>query len=144
LNVSWVYSSSKIDWIELSELYKIAPMGDKKPKDLEMAFTNSMFKCFLFDGEEIVGVGRALADGVDCSYICDVAVHPNYQGFGLGKEIVHKLLNLSFGHKKIILYTSPDKEVFYHKFGFKRMNTAMAIFDNQGQAIDLGLVNETQ
>jgi GNAT superfamily N-acetyltransferase len=32
----------------------------------------------------LIGVGRAVADGIDCSYICDVAVHPDFQGKGIG------------------------------------------------------------
>lgn len=108
-----------------------------------MAFSNSMFKCFVFDRGELVGAGRALADGIDCSYICDVAVLPSYQGSGLGKEIVAKLIELSKGHKKIILYSYPGKESFYKKLGFKRMSTAMAIFENQDKALAWGLVNET-
>jgi len=90
----------------------------------------------------LVGVGRALADGIDCSYICDVAVLPDYQGLGVGKKIVSKLVDLSQGHKKIILYALPGKEPFYEKLGFKRMNTAMAIFENQVQALKQGLVTE--
>jgi hypothetical protein len=42
--------------------------------------------------------------------------------------------------RKIILYTVPGKEGFYRKVGFKRMATAMAIFENQRQAVEQGLV----
>jgi citrate lyase synthetase len=55
----------------------------------------------------------------------------------LGKKIVLKLTELSTGHKKIILYAYPGKEAFYKKLGFKRILTAMAIFENQSQTIDL-------
>jgi GNAT superfamily N-acetyltransferase len=72
-----------------------------------------------------------------------VAVHPSHQGLGIGKEIVSKLITLSSGHKKIILYAVPGKEDFYRKLGFKRMATAMAIFENQAQALKSGLVNDT-
>lgn len=102
-----------------------------------------MFKCFIFDKEKIIGVGQALADGTDCSYICDIAVHPDYQGPRLGKGIVAKPIEFSEDLKKIILYANPKKEGFYKKFGFKKMNTAMAIFENQSQAIQAGLVSET-
>jgi len=88
-------------------------------------------------------VGRALADGVDCSYICDVAVLPEYQGTGLGKEIVGKLVALSSGHRKIILYAVPGKEPFYKKFGFRRMLTAMAIFENPALAKERGYIDES-
>ncbi|HCH70624.1 MAG TPA: hypothetical protein DE042_09180 [Colwellia sp.] len=85
----------------------------------------------------------ALADRLDGSYLCDVAIHPEYQGIGLGRNIINKLIELSFGHKKIILYANLGKEGFYKKLGFKKMNTAMAIFSNEQQAIDVGLLSST-
>jgi ribosomal protein S18 acetylase RimI-like enzyme len=142
MNLQWVYTQDGIDWQALSDLYRAAPLGEKKPQDLETAFTNSLFKCFIFDKENLIGVGRTLADGIDCAYICDIAVDPEYQSRGLGKNIVLKLVELSAGHKKIILYANPGKEGFYAKLGFKKMNTAMAIFKNQSRAIEVGLVSE--
>jgi ribosomal protein S18 acetylase RimI-like enzyme len=142
MEINWIFDQETIDWHELSNLYRIAPLGDKKPEALEIAFSNSRFKCFVFDNEKLIGAGRALADGIDCSYLCDVAVHPDYQGLGLGKEIINKLKELSAGHKKIILYANPGKEGFYKKLGFLRMRTAMAIFQNQVRAIETGLVDE--
>ena len=140
MDFSWVYDHSKVNWDELSELYMIAPLGEKSPEDLVTVFSNSRFKCFVYADNSLIGVGRALADGVDCSYLCDVAVHPDYQGIRLGKEIIQKLIAQSKGHRKIILYANPGKESFYSKLGFHKMNTAMAIFSNQEQAIDSGLI----
>jgi len=143
VTIEWIYSLDNLDWDELSALYRAAPLGNKKPSDLKIAFSNSMFRAFVYDSGKLVGVGRALADGVDCSYICDVALLPSHQGRGLGKEIVTKLVELSSGHKKIILYAVPGKEPLYRKVGFKRMTTAMAIFEDQSLALEKGLVNET-
>ena len=140
MDFSWVYDHSKVNWDELSELYRIAPLGEKSPEDLITVFSNSRFKCFVYADNCLIGVGRALADGKDCSYLCDVAVHPDYQGIRLGKEIIQKLIAQSKGHRKIILYANPGKESFYSKLGFHKMNTAMAIFSNQEQAIDSGLI----
>ena len=138
----WSYDQADINWNHLSELYRVAPLGEKSAANLEIVFSNSRFKCFIYENDKLIGAGRALADGLDCSYICDVAVHPEYQGFGLGKKIVEKLVSLSQGHKKIILYANPGKEGFYSKFGFKKMNTAMAIFINEEQALKSGLISE--
>ncbi|ERS86486.1 MULTISPECIES: GNAT family N-acetyltransferase [Marinobacter] len=144
MNLTWKYSETDVDWEELSNLYRIAPLGEKKPEALAKVFSASMFKCFLYNStDNLVGVGRALADGADCSYICDIAVHPEFQGSGVGGAIVSKLVELSAGHKKIVLYANPGKEAFYRKLGFKHMSTAMAIFQNQEQALELGLINET-
>lgn len=143
MTLDWTDSLESLDWEELSALYRAAPLGDKKPSDLATAFSNSMFRWFVYDADRLVGVGRVLADGVDCAYLCDVAVLPSHQGMGLGKEIVARLVGQSRDHKKIILYAVPGKEPLYRKLGFRRMSTAMAIFENQEIALARGLINET-
>ena len=45
INMQWVYGQSEIDWTALSELYRVAPLGDKKPSELQLAFSNSRYKC---------------------------------------------------------------------------------------------------
>jgi ribosomal protein S18 acetylase RimI-like enzyme len=140
--LEWKHSADAVDWEELSALYRAAPLGDKKPRDLLTVFSNSMFKCFAYENGRLVGAGRALADGADCSYICDIAVLPSHQGTGLGKEIVSYLVNQSRGHKKIILYSVPGKERFYERFGFLRMRTALAIFQNEQQARERGYLSD--
>ena len=139
----WVYDHSEVNWGELSELYRIAPLGEKLPEELTTVFSNSRFKCFVYVNKTLVGAGRALADGVDCSYICDVAVHPEYQGLKLGRKIIEKLVAFSKGHSKIILYANPGKEGFYRKLGFSKMKTAMAIFSDEKHAIEAGLITKT-
>lgn len=143
MSLMWSDSLEQVDWHELSALYLAAPLGHKDPVDLRTAFTNSMFRVFAYDEGRLVGGGRALADGADCSYICDVAVLPSHQGTGLGGQIVERLLALSRGHKKILLYSVRGKEPFYRRFGFMRMTTAMAIFKDQAQALARGYVDES-
>jgi citrate lyase synthetase len=140
--LEWKYSNDGVDWDELCALYRAAPLGDKKPALLQKVFSNSLFKCFVYDNSRLVAAGRALADGGDCSYICDIAVLPSHQGTGLGKKIVSYLVEQSRGHRKIILYAVPGREPFYRKFGFLRMTTAMAIFENQQQQLQRGYLSE--
>lgn len=135
--IHWMQTIDTVDWDEMSELYRIAPLGIKSGDWLRTAYSNSMFKSLALDDGKIIAAGRAVADGVDCSYLCDIVVHPSYQGSGLGKELIQRLVDLSRGHRKIILYAVPGREPFYAKFGFRRMNTAMAIFaDPQRAAAD--------
>ncbi len=63
---------------------------------------------------------------------------PSHQRSGLGKEVVKRLVALSRGHKKIILYAVPGPEGFYRKLGFLRMLTAMTIFEDPAKAIARG------
>ena len=125
--MQWVFEQSGVNFRELAELYRIT-LGEKNPDDLRVAFTNSRFKVFAFDGERLVGAGRAIADGVDCAYLCDVAIHPDYQGHGLGRELMMQLRRLTEGHRKIILYAAAGKDGFYRRLGFDPLPSAMAIF----------------
>jgi ribosomal protein S18 acetylase RimI-like enzyme len=135
---TWTDTQSEVDWSELETLYRLAPLGNKSAEHLRTVFTNSRFKFFAYEHGKLVAAGRALSDGADCSYICDVAVMPDYQGAGLGREMVSRLVEASRGHKKIILYSVPGKEGFYRRLGFRRLLTAMAIFEDQSAAIKRG------
>jgi len=59
-----------------------------------------------------------LADGVDSAYLCDIAIHPEYQGVGLGKAITQKLLDDVEGYNKIILFANVGKGGFYCSHGY--------------------------
>jgi predicted N-acetyltransferase YhbS len=137
---TWTDSLDGIDWQELSDVIRAAPLGHKEPELLRTAFTNSLYRCFVYDEGKLVGTGRVLGDGVDAAYLCDVAILPSHQGGGLGKAIVGRLVELARGHRKIILYAVPGKEAFYKRFGFRRMTTAMAIFDDPQAAAARGYI----
>jgi ribosomal protein S18 acetylase RimI-like enzyme len=140
MTLKWIYSQEDVDWDELSNLYIAVLMGNMAPADNKVAFSNSLFKCFVYDSGKLIAVGRALADGFDASYISGIAVHPDYQRKGIGGQIITKLVEFSKHHIKIILYAAPGKDPLYLKFDFKRMATAMAIFNDQEQALKNGLV----
>ena len=133
--MTWVYDDANVDWEALSHLIKIAPLADKTAQHVKTTFSNSQFACYVYHEDVLVGAGRVLSDGLDVAYIADVVVHPDLQGQGLGKELMLKLLEFSKDHGKIILYANIGKEPFYAKLGFAKMNTAMAIFQNQEKAL---------
>jgi len=138
----WVGDLATVDFAELSLLYRLAPLGEKPPEALATVFGNSMYICFAYAGTALAGAGRVLADGLDCAYIADVAVHPEHQGRGLGGEIIRRLVGLSSGHKKIILYANPGTEDVYRRLGFLRMTTAMAIWHDPARALASGVLSD--
>jgi ribosomal protein S18 acetylase RimI-like enzyme len=140
--LQWERELRGADWPALTELYRIAPLGDKPPELLRKVFSNSMYRWFVYGGDRLVAAGRALADGADCCYICDVAVHPEHQGRQLGRAMMQRLMDDAQGYNKVLLYASPGKEGFYRKLGFRPMNTAMAIFARADRALATGLVRE--
>lgn len=140
--IDWTNSQEAVDWDELETLYRLAPLGNKSASHLRLVYGHSMFKWFAREEGRLVAAGRALADGGDCSYICDVVVLPSHQGLGLGKALVSRLIADSKAHKKIILYSVPGKESFYKKLGFLRLRTAMAIFQDRETALQRGYLDD--
>jgi GNAT superfamily N-acetyltransferase len=136
----WSDDLAGVDFDELSELYRVAPLGTKPPDALRTVFGNSRFHVFVRSGGALVGAGRVLADGVDVAYVADVAVHPDHQGHGLGRAVVERLVAAARGHKKILLYANPGPEPFYARLGFLRMNTAMAIWSDPAAAVANGVL----
>ncbi|TFZ07599.1 GNAT family N-acetyltransferase [Ramlibacter humi] len=137
----WSSDLHDVDWRELSALYRVAPLGDKDPDLLKVAFHGSRFRWFARQQGRLVGVGRVLADGCDVAYVCDVAVHPDLQGTGLGRELMDRLLAPCEGYPKILLYAKPGVEPFYRRLGFRRMATAMARFANEPLALERGYLH---
>jgi Tfp pilus assembly protein PilF/ribosomal protein S18 acetylase RimI-like enzyme len=72
------------------------------------------------DEKQLIGFARAMSDGVFHATLLDIVVHPDFQGRGLGKTIVTRLLQQlqQAAIKDITLFASPHLVDFYHQLGF--------------------------
>lgn len=92
----------------------------------ERGLTHTTFLTAVRDEGRIVGMGRMLFDFGYTAYLGDVIVRPEYQGHGIGRQIVEGLIDRTMdaaceGDRiMFILGAAKDKESFYEKFGFKR------------------------
>lgn len=92
----------------------------------ERGLAHTTFLAAARDGDRIVGMGRMLFDFGYTAYLGDVIVRPEYQGQGIGRQIVQSLIDRTMAAAKeddkimFILGAAKDKEPFYEKFGFKR------------------------
>jgi ribosomal protein S18 acetylase RimI-like enzyme len=85
---------------------------------LQRAVANSI--CYgLYDGERLVGFGRAVTDRATYAYLTDVVIHPGYRRQGLGRWLIESILahpDLQ-GLRRIALVTR-DAEALYRQLGF--------------------------
>lgn len=75
--------------------------------------------------DQLIGFGRAISAGQYQAALYDCAVMPEFQGRGIGSEIVSRLVS-QLTHCNIILYASPGREGSYQRHGFAKMKTGMA------------------
>jgi ribosomal protein S18 acetylase RimI-like enzyme len=129
MSIEFTEQTETINWESLAEVFLRAPLGKRDPGKLREVFQNSQIRCFVRDGKELIGAGRAITDGVRYTVIFDVVVMPEYQGRGIGKQIMKFLADRSRA-ETALLFAAPGKEGFYTKLGYRKMKTAMAIFPN--------------
>lgn len=110
---------------ELLKLYKDAgwwePSWDSRPDFLNYIVKDSALFVGAFYEERLIGMGRALSDLASDAYIQDVAVLKEFQGEGVGKKIIQKLIALlKENHVDWIgLIAQPGTSSFYKKLGFE-------------------------
>jgi ribosomal protein S18 acetylase RimI-like enzyme len=68
---------------------------------------------------KLVGFLRAFTDFCFDCYINDIAVDPEYQGMGIGKELIEHLKPYLEKDALIFLISTSEAKTFYRKIGFK-------------------------
>lgn len=135
MNLKIQHNCTNIDWDNVSNILKTVGMAYFEGDVHKKAFENSHTVVFAFDSEELIGFGRAISDGTYQAAIYDLAVLPEYQGQKVGAIILKNILE-TISNCNVILYSSPGKETFYEKSGFRKMKTGMALFLNNEKMKD--------
>ena len=92
--------------------------------DLKKCLANSDVIVSLWVGNEIVGFGRALTDGIYRGVLWDIVIDQNFQTKGFGTLIVKNILSSKKikNTKKIYLMTT-NKKLFYSQFNFNEVTS---------------------
>ena len=121
-------SCDGLDWAELETLFAAAGLDHRKGAKLRRAFENSGRVCLAYDDGRLVGVCRAITDGEYHAFIYDVAVHPDWQGRGLGKALMQRLLS-RLPVWRVMLVADEEVQEFYRTLGFAPYGDVMALMD---------------
>jgi ribosomal protein S18 acetylase RimI-like enzyme len=82
--------------------------------------------CFVIalEGEDIVGMGRTISDGISDAYIQDLTVRSDYRNRGIGRRILQTLLERlhADGLHWIGLIAEPGSYDLYRSAGFQEMS----------------------
>ncbi len=123
MNITYVNTVSAEDCVKLRDS---AGWLQVHPDQIRVGLRNSVYIVAAKDGETTVGMARLVSDGGYVVFVADVLVLPEYQGMGIGKAMMERLLryirsNLKSGYLiQVDLMAAKGKEGFYEKFGFER------------------------
>ncbi len=91
-----------------------------KPEQLLNALRHSHSLISAWDGERLVGLGNAISDGFLVVYYPHLIVLPEFQGNGVGTEILKRLRAKYEGFHQHMLVADGRAIDFYKKCGFER------------------------
>ena len=124
--VSVVLSREReIDLIELEQLCDAVGWSRRPLRRVRRALQNSLLLVGLWRHDprlpKLVGFARCTGDGVVDATVWDVAVHPLYQGAGLGKQLMAYTLDLLREQQvqRVNLFADPGVVGFYQGQGWE-------------------------
>lgn len=92
---------------------------DEMRKNFNLPFINSTLVISAWEDKRLVGVVRVLSDKVIRSVIYDLVVDPEFQGRGIGKELIKRSIG-HYPHTEWLVQTTDKIASYYEKIGFTR------------------------
>lgn len=123
MNLQYTDEMTGEEYNELRMSVEWRPISEGQAK---RGLEHTTFLVAVRDQGRIIAMGRMLFDFGYTAYLGDVIVRPEYQGQGIGRQIVESLIDRTMdsayeGERiMFILGAAKDKEAFYEKFGFHR------------------------
>jgi GNAT superfamily N-acetyltransferase len=92
----------------------------QKPEQLLKALCASHSLITAWDGSRLVGLGNAISDGYLVVYYPHLLILPEYQGRGIGTQLMRRLMGRYDGFHQHMLVADGCAVEFYRKCGFER------------------------
>lgn len=114
---------------QLAEVFRQS--GIRRPVDdlprMETMLRHASLVVTAWNGEQLVGVARALTDFSYCCYLSDLAVDKRFQKQGIGKELIARVREAIGEGAMLLLLAAPEAMEYYPKVGFDAVTNAWMI-----------------
>jgi len=115
-----------IDVLQRSGLAERRPVEDRKRIAAMLENSNLIVTARDTDGL-LIGVSRCVTDYAYCCYCSDLAVDRQWQGRGIGRELVRRSREAAGEGATFLLLSAPGVEDYYLNTGFERFETCYGI-----------------
>jgi len=120
------FSTANLD--EMKKVYASVGWIKHTNEIIKQVFEASSVIALVTFNDGIIGVGRAMTDGVFNAPIYDAVVHRDFQRQGIANKIMEFFLDKLSNVSCIHLISTTGNEEFYRKLGLKKLKTGMARF----------------
>ena len=121
--------NEKVKPEEVSNLYIAS--GINRPVDdlkrIRRMIENADLNITAWKNDQLIGIARAITDYSFYCFLADLAVDEEFQGKGIGKNLVRILKKQLSEEVSIILLSSPIAMDYYPHIGFEKVKNCFAI-----------------
>jgi Acetyltransferases len=121
--------SAPITALQVSDVFRSS--GIKRPVDdldrIQTMIDKADLIITAWDGDQLVGVARALTDFTYCCYLSDLAVSKTHQRLGIGTQLVNRLREEIGEEVSLLLLSAPSAMDYYPQIGFNKADNAFLI-----------------
>ncbi|WP_046175674.1 GNAT family N-acetyltransferase [Domibacillus indicus] len=114
---------------QLAEVFHSS--GIRRPADdfprLQKMIRHADLTAEAWEEEVLIGVARVVTDFSYCAYISDLAVRKEWQGQGIGAELLKRVEEKLGEEVTLVLLSAPGAMDFYPKVGFEKADNAFRI-----------------
>lgn len=91
---------------------------------LEEGYKNSLLVLAAYEGDELLGIIRAVGDGCTIVFVQDILVFPGHQRQGVGTALLEAVLKRYPDVRQVELVTdnTPKTVAFYKSLGFSELS----------------------
>ncbi|MGO4109496.1 GNAT family N-acetyltransferase [Paenibacillus sp. YAF4_2] len=115
--------------IQIAEVFRSS--GIKRPVDdlarIQKMIDNADLILSAWNGDQLVGIARAITDFSYCCYLSDLAVIQTHQRLGIGKELVNRVREHIGEEVALLLLSAPSAMDYYPQIGFAKADNAFLI-----------------
>ena len=114
---------------QLAALFRSA--GMRRPVDdldrLARMLRHANLIVSAWEGEELVGIARALTDFSYACYLSDLAVEKSRQHRGIGRRLIDEVHDAIGPQSMLLLLSAPGAMAYYPKTGFEAVDNGWII-----------------
>lgn len=112
--------SARLDWTAIQELLRMTYWAADRPLEVMQKAVRGSLCLGLFHGGRQIGLARAITDYATFAWICDVIIHEDFRGRGLGKWLTRTLVEHPLLTVRSQYLVTEDAHGLYEPLGFRR------------------------
>lgn len=93
-----------------------------EPDRIQAMLDNSDIIATAWQGQRLIGIGRAITDYTYCCYLSDLAVTPEFQRQGVGRALLEAIRAKLGDEVSIILHARSGAESYYPGAGYEALS----------------------